>query len=160
MSTAADYRGRNFDLLAFQGVTPSGEVQLSQELFSPGNSGKICAGVQKLAQAWLVEFLQDAGSVQFETDRGNDFIRKVTQGRYRTELEVIVGFKFAAIKAAAYLRSFETATTPNDERIQDVLLTGLTLSGDMVSLDIAILSMAGDTRTILLPIGVMPIFTG
>ena len=97
MTTAVDYLNRRFDVLALQGAQSRGEVLLNQSIFSTGNSGQICTGVQKLAQRWALEFLTIRGSMPFHmSERGSDFMTWLRHGRIRTEFDVTSYFNFAA----------------------------------------------------------------
>lgn len=158
MSTAADYIGRKFDLLAFRGATPNGEVQLNQSLFDAEIGGEVCTGVQKLAQRWALEFLTEKGSMGFHlTNRGSSFLSWMRQGRLRTEFDVQVFFNFAAQQVRTNLINEETATTPADERLRRADLIRLNLFDGTIQLYVHVINIEGSARRVILPISVTPI---
>lgn len=152
----SNYDNRVYDFLALQNVQASGEQLLGLELFTPTNSGQICAGVQKLAQRWLLEFLTENGSMPGRPDRGTRFMRLVRQGRLRTTPAIAAEFSFAAYEARINLQNEENATWPDDERLGDVRLTSLAFLPGYAKLYIQIVSRAGETRDVLLPISTLP----
>ena len=110
-----DYTGRKVDILALDGAFNDGVFPLTQSIYSP--SSKVCAGIQKLAQRWLIEFLTALGSIPYLADRGTDFIYKVRSGRIRTELDARLAFSFAKEKVALNLRREDVAGSfPDDEK--------------------------------------------
>ena len=151
------YIGRAFDYVAFGGAVAPGEAQLAQSLFGAASTGEIITGVQKLAQAWTIEFLTEIGTVPFQQTRGTRFMTNIRLGAFRTEYDVIIAFRFAAADAKKRLQNAETATTHNEERINDAILKGLALDEDFLSLNVLIESLAFTTREVILPIPVLPI---
>jgi hypothetical protein len=157
MSTAADYIGRRFDLLAFRGVNPRMEVQLSQSLFDAEIGGEVCTGVQKLAQRWALEFLTIRGSMGFHlASRGSDFLLWAKQGRLRTEFDVQAFFNFAAQQVRTNLVNEDRDDAPSDERLQRADLVRLALFDGTIQLYVHIINLDGDARRVILPISVTP----
>lgn len=155
MSTAADYAGRVFDLAMIHGMTESRAVRVDQSLF--GNSGEVCTGIQKLAQRWLLEFMTERQSMGFHlADRGSDFMRWLRRGNIRIEYDVRVYFNFAAQQVKTNLTSDETPTTPMDERLKQASLQSFTIGEGQLTLAINVISMAEDSRQIILPVSVLP----
>lgn len=156
MSEISDYADRKYDFLALQNVKAAGDQQLGLELFTAKNSGQICAGVQKLTQRWLLEFLTETGSMPGAPTRGTDFMRLVRQGRLRTTANITAQFNFAAYAARANLAKEEDDTWPDDERIGNVTLMSLAFLPGYAKLYIQILSRAGAARSVILPISTLP----
>lgn len=152
---AVDYVGRQFDILAFRGQTPRGEIELQQTLFDSAAAGEVCTGITKLAQRWLLEFLTVQGSIPFST-RGSDFMTWWRQGRLRTEYDVQAYFGFAAQQVQVQLRNEETSDMPADERLQSATLDRLQLQLDEIALNITITSLAGTARSVILPLTITP----
>lgn len=152
----ADYANRKYDVLALQrqGASRSGRQDLV--LYSEDNSGKICAGVQKLAQRWLLEFLTELGSMPGLPDRGCDFMTFVRQGTIKTQLNVTQTFHASNIRIRVTLQDEEYDGMPDDERLDDVELVSVGLLPGYMNLGISIRSLAGDSRDILLPISTLP----
>ena len=157
MTTALDYLNRKFDVLAFRGAEPRGEVQLNQSLFGADVGGEVCTGAQKLAQRWALEFLTVRGSMGFHlANRGSDFLRWARQGRLRTEYDVQAYFNFAAQQVRVNLLNEELESMHPEERLRRATLLRIALFGDSLELYVNITSLAGDTRQVILPIPLTP----
>lgn len=157
MTTALDYLNRKFDVLAFRGAEPRGEVQLNQSLFGADVGGEVCTGAQKLAQRWALEFLTVRGSMGFHlAARGSDFLRWARQGRLRTEYDVQAYFNFTAQQVRISLLNEETESMNPEERLRRATLLRIVLFGDSLELYVNITSLAGDTRQVILPIPLTP----
>ena len=157
MTTAVDYLNRRFDVLALQGAKSQGEVLLTQSLFSQANGGQVCTGAQKLAQRWALEFLTIRGSMPFHlSERGSDFMAWVRQGRIRSEFDVRAYFNFAAQQVRTNLVNEETEDMNPEERLRLATLIQIALFEDSLALYVNIVSLAGDTRQVILPISITP----
>lgn len=153
MSTIADYQGRKFDILAFQ---PSKyTTELDQALAADNSGGLICTGIQKLAQRWVLEFLTPTDSMPYKIGRGCSFMANVRSGKLRNNVDVVSFFSAAAAEVGVNLINEDAVSDPSDERYADVTLDGFSLSGDgKLVLEITLLSVAGTTRQVILPINV------
>lgn len=152
----ADYLNRRYDFLALQNVKAAGDNQLDLTLFTKDGEGQICVGVQKLAQRWLLEFLTERGSMPGLPNRGSDFMTLVRQGRLRTEAAIAAAFNFAAYDVRVALAKEEDATWPPDERINDATLLALAFLPSYANMRVEISSLAGTTRSIILPVTTLP----
>ncbi len=159
MSGLEQYLGRTFDVMAFQGVTTRREAKLSQELFDTEAAGRICTGIQKLVQRFLLELLTRRGSMTFLPDRGCDFLTQAARG-FRTEMDVSVEFALAIVDISRNLQAEETDEWPDDERFADAELTGILLSSSQLSLSIRLTSRAGTSRTFIAPVAALPMAIG
>lgn len=155
MTTILDYTGRTYDVSAFQGVQPIGDVPLEQSLWDAGSGGAICTGIQKLAQWFVIEVLLERASMPYDPDRGNDFLHGFTSGAYRTETDIMVGFGLAAGAVQARALLVETADTPADERFAAASLTSVQIQEGGAVLHVRLTSRAGAARAIILPIPVI-----
>lgn len=152
----ADYAGRRIDILAFQGQTEHGEQLLDQILFGEGNSGQICTGILKLCQRWLIEFMTEQGTLRYLPDRGCLFMRELRRGTLRTESAVTASFRFSELVVRQNLQGEETDEMPDDERLANADLTRLVISPERMDLYIAITSLAGASRKLILPTSTLP----
>ena len=152
----ADYANRKYDFLAFQNVNTARESKLGLELYNEDTAGKLCVGIQKLAQRWALEFLTEKGSMPGLPNRGSDFMTLVRQGKLRTQLDVAQSFYAAAIRVRATLRAEEYDGMPDDERFSDADLVSVAILPGYLNLRVMIISNAGDERAIILPIETMP----
>jgi hypothetical protein len=151
-----DYANRKYDYLALRNVQPIGEAQLQLELFNEKDSGQIAVGVQKLAQRWLLEFLTDRGSMPGLPTRGTNFMRSVTSGNARNASDLRVLFDLAVFDAGVNLRDEEDDTWPADERFSGAALVGVSFTPGYANLRITVVSAAGASRGIILPISTLP----
>lgn len=155
---AADYVGRQFDILAFQGAAPVGDVLLQQTMFSTADAGQVCTGVQKLAQRWLLHFLTERGSMPFNSEDGTSFLTDAKRGIWQTEQDVQESFDFAAADVALYMTREENDTMHPEDRFAGSELLALAILPDRsVSLTIQINSQAGTSRKVILPVPFSPI---
>jgi hypothetical protein len=152
----ADFANRKYDFLALQRSDDSRNSRLDLVLYSDDNPGKICAGPQKLAQRWLLEFLTEKGSLIGLPDRGCDFMRFVRQGTIKTQLNVTQTFNASNMRIRVTLQDEEYAGMPDDERLDDAELLSVGLLPGYMNLSIGITSRAGDAREILVPIATLP----
>lgn len=148
----AQYTGRQYDVLAFRGAKLSGPAQLLMSMFDSSTYGEICTGIQSLSQRWLLTFLTELGSMPFKPNAGTNFMRDLRRGRFRTEADVIDSFSFADLLVSEQLRAEETDSWPADERFGSAKLTAIAILGDTIALDITIVSRAGVTRTVVMPL--------
>lgn len=116
MSTIADYVGRTIDVLAYDGAVARGEVQLEQTLALDGQSGKICTGIQKLGQRFLIELLTERTTMPFRPTRGTDFMYEARIGRFRTQIDVYTAMSRALVDLRRNLQAEESDSDPDDER--------------------------------------------
>ena len=154
MSVSVDYTGRTVDLLIFQGVEPTGK-QLIETGF--GESGYVCTGIQKVAQTWLSLFMTDIGSVLNQPTRGSGFFPAVRRGRIQVEADVPAEFKLASEQVRRTMELDTVGTDlPDDERLDDADLLEFQLFRNLshLRLKIRIRSLAGDSRTVFLPVPV------
>lgn len=150
MSSLADYTDRVYDVFAFHGVKDVGEAALTQEMLDV-EGGLICTGVQKLAQAFLITFLTEQGSIPYDPDEGTTFMIQLRRGELRTETDVQIAFSFAV---GQLLRLFSRdPAAAADETLTRVDLLRVTVSAGGVSLTVK-LTTADPQRQAILPIGI------
>ena len=155
MTTVEDYLGRTIDVMAFQGVQAGGLATLKQSFTNAPENGRVCTGVQKLAQRWVLEFLTVKGSMRYLPDRGTEFLTELRSGALRTELDVKAAFLRAMVDAKRNLQAEEALTDPDDERFDRADLIGVSIrAGGVVALTVDLYSLAGNTRQVILPLSV------
>jgi hypothetical protein len=152
----ADYANRKYDLLAFQNVNTLRESKLGLVLYEEDNPGKICVGIQKLAQRWALEFLTEQGSMPGLPDRGCAFMGLVRRGLLRTQLDVTQSFLDAALRIRVTLREEEYVGMPDDEKLDDVELESAAILPGYINLRVMITSLAGDERAVIMPVATLP----
>lgn len=152
----ADYATRKYDFLALQNPDALKERQLDMQLFSASTGGQICVGAQKLAQRWTLEFLTEIGSMPGRPTRGCNFMTRIRRGSIRTRLDVVQGFYAAALRIRTTLQAEEYANMPTDEKLADVELVAVTFLPGYLSLKVNVLSVAGTSRPLILPVETLP----
>ena len=163
-----DYAQRKYDYLALQNVKLKGDSLLGLELFNSQTSGKICTGIQKLAQRWLLEFLTERGTMPGFPDRGCNFMRIARQGGLRTRLNVETIFSSSDMLIRRNLLAEEYPGMPADERfgsamlLQAAVLPGFDVnqkSGTSIiylNMRVKITSAAGEEYTVIFPVETLP----
>ena len=146
-----DYIGRRADLLAFDDFRTKGDTLLTQALVSPDSTGAVIAGIEKLAQRFLLELLTEYGTTAGIPDRGCQFMRDARQGRWRTPADVRRSFSSSMLQVRRSLVRDWVPSDPRDELFSEAEMLDVVVSGDFVSVRIALTSLAGETRVILYP---------
>jgi hypothetical protein len=152
--TVQQYQGRTVDYLAFDGAKPTGDTQLTQSLIQPGQTGALTTGIQKLVQRFLLELLTEAGSLDYQTNRGCFFITQIRAGMITTSSALFTAFNNAEVDVRNNMRNEDSFDDPDDERLQRASLISATLSGDTAFLNIRVLSVAGESREVIYPLRV------
>jgi len=151
-----DYAIRKYDFLSFQNVSANGDRKLGLALYSEDTSGRICVGIQKLAQRWALEFLTEVGSMPGLPTRGCDFMANIRRGELRTQKQVIWAFQSANLDVERNLKQEEYATMPTDEQFASATLTSVVFYPGYLELHVMIASVAGTARAAILPIETLP----
>lgn len=154
--TAVQYIGRKYDVMAYQGVELVGMRTLNPALADETQpSGTICCGIQKLLQDFLRRFATKKGTKPHDPTYGTEFMIELQQGYLRTEIDVQTAFSMAAGDVAAQFAATVEDDTPEDEQFADAILEGLELAFSSVALHIRVDSVAGTSRTTILPLAVV-----
>lgn len=152
----ADFANRKYDYLALQNVNTARDNKLGLVLYDEDNNGRICVGIQKLAQRWTLEFLTERGSMPGLPARGTDFLTLVRQGRLRSQLDVTQNFYAANLRLRVTLQNEEYAGMPDDERFDTAELLSVTILPGYLNMRVMITSIAGDERAVILPVATLP----
>lgn len=154
---STDYTGRTVDYLIFQGVEETGKQPIETGF---GEGGYLCTGIQKVAQSWTVLFMTDRGSVLNKPTRGSSFLPAVRQGRIQVDADVRSQFAAAAdqVRRTMELDAVKSnVVLSDDERLDNASLESFTLDkgASYLYLKIRITSLAGDSRTVFLPVPIV-----
>lgn len=140
------YFKRTNDVAILHGVTPglgkAVRVNLSED--------EICTGVQKLAQAVMIELFTEKGSDPFDVSRGTTFMLDAKRGRLINDTEAAIRFYQAATDILTRFRASEN-TEPDDEKLRSLDLLGISFAGDRLTLSVKI-TTADPARQVILPI--------
>jgi hypothetical protein len=151
-----DFTGRTVDLFIFQGVEETGNQAITTGW---GIAGELCTGVQKIAQSWAMLFLTRRGSVYQDPLRGSDFLLAARSGRIQVDEDIPAEFGIASaqVQRTMDLDSADADPTPEDDEIlvrAELLDYDLDQNSSLLRLKVRLHSLAGDARTIFLPIPV------
>ena len=150
---SVDYTGRSVDLLIFQGVAELGKNEIVPAW---GDVGYLCTGVQKVVQTWTVLFLTERSTVLNDPGRGTDFLQAVRSGRIQVEEDVPAEFSMAADRISRLMDqdAANAGDLPDDERLDFAALLEYRIDrlASYLYLKIRILTIAGEERTIFLPV--------
>lgn len=155
-TTYLDYAGRVTDVAAFRGQRETGDVLLDQSLADDASDGEVCTGAQMTAQAWLVEFMTEEGSVAGAPDVGCGFMAAARRGDLRTELDVYQQFGLSASKVRRRMGATDRPDAPADEQFSDAVLQAVAIAPGAVSLTVAVATKAGTSRKVILPLPLTP----
>ena len=150
---STDYTDRSVDLLILQGVAETGKNQVDPAW---GDVGYLCTGIQKVVQTWLVLFLTERGTVLNEPERGTEFLQAIRSGRIQVEEDIPAEFSMAADRISRTMDqdAADVGDLPDDERLDTAELSEYSLDrlASYLYLKILIRSIAGEDRTIFLPV--------
>jgi len=147
----SDYVDRKLDLLVMQ-AEPSATGKSSVGL-SLGTSGMVAAGIQKVAQEWLIAFLTVRGSVKSDPTYGTTFLTKVQPTNKNDTNKISNEFQAAQEQIMDWRSSMNVDTgRPTDEQLKSAELISLSESGGDIALTVRIDTLAGESRTYVTPI--------
>jgi len=113
-----------------------------------GIEGGVVTGLLKIAQRWAVLFATELGSKKFQPERGCDFPRQLRNGELGSEAAVRSAFSISSQQVFDQLVQGESP----DEQLEGVTLTGVSSTGNNLSLTVRFLTLAGESREAMLPI--------
>lgn len=145
---------KTYDIAAF---APSGSSAKpdSQLLWTETGQGLVVTGIVKLSQRFLLELLTVRGSMPYAPTRGSVLLNRAREGRIRSEIDAHTYFQYAAGQVRSTLLSEETADDPANERYDSVEILSVSFAAGWVSYNIKLLSLAGEARTLTLPLAVI-----
>jgi len=151
--TVAQYQDRTVDMQAWSVDSTDGVM------VDASTSGTICTGILKLAQRFMITFLNEVDSIVYnywgkEIEQGTRFMLALRSGWIHTEADVYSEFAIAELQARQQLIAEETGSEPDDERYKSSMLSAVTLSDGKLQLTIVIQSQSESVQ-IIVPIPVM-----
>lgn len=158
INTSTDYTGRKVDLEIFQTENP---VAVSKQLdltMTTGDVSRKVAGIQKLAQRYLLTFFTAQGTVKFNVKYGSIFMPAVAGGLLQSRTAIVQYFSFANINVGQQLRfqdqSVEGLALPSDEKYAKSYLLDYAVDTSLSQLYLKVMleSLAGTTYTFILPV--------
>lgn len=154
-TTISDYLGRTVDVVAYDpGDKPEGLRQLQLQMASQEHGGKICSGIQKIGQRFMLRLLTPRGSMQHLPNEGCEFLLDARRGAWRGPSDVFSSFASASADILEAFMSEELDDDPDDEKLEDAELLAVTLDGDRATVSVRLTTLAGDARVFLQPLPV------
>lgn len=138
-----------YDILIFQGVKPTGEQQVTLTL---GNPGSFTTGVQKVAQSFTKLFLTEKGSIANDIEAGTAFLTSLRTGVIVDEVSLQSAFQAAVLDVLNYMSLNESASLPDDERLEAAELVSWDLRPGFLSIQVQITTYAGTSRVYTVPV--------
>jgi len=145
-----NYTGRDLDLLILQGFDPNKQTNVELSL----GSGLVCAGIQKVAQEFIILLLNGKGSNPWDPTRGTDFMSSIEKGLIYDETMLQAQFSFAVSDVFAYLEGKVGPEVPDDEILEDVELLEWDLRPGYISIKVKLTTAAGDSSVFLVPVSI------
>jgi len=146
------YAGRSVDILMFDDFRERGDTLVTQALVLPGQRGAVIAGIEKLAQRFVIELLTEQGSVLGDPTRGCPFMTDANRNRWNSQQDVNSSFNLSLVLIQSRMVQDQLPTDPPDERLRSATLTEIIFTRDRVAITIEIQSVAGTDRVVLLPL--------
>lgn len=137
-----------YDVAAFQQATGD----YTQALITLNNNGVAISGTLKLAQRFILELMTEKGSIPYLPTRGTTFITEAKYGELITEVDVYSSFALALLDIATNLNDEELTTDPTDESFDTAQILNVIIGNESVSLNIKIISKAGTSQNIQIPL--------
>jgi hypothetical protein len=109
-------------------------------------------GAVKICQKFSSAFMTELGTVTYDPGYGSSFLIWLRNGAIRTDLDVVSYFNQSVSEVLNYLRSYETESTPDDERINTVVLDHFELNPPVLLLYVVLTTAAGNSVSIQLPV--------
>lgn len=149
MASAFD-DGRRVDVLVFH--SRSQDTRLDLQLRNEDEIGLVVTGMRKLAQNWILLFLHGAEETPFNEERGTYFVSEVRGGNVRTDDDLVGAFYRAELRVRRQLASTADAADHSDELLDRAELEEASVDVAVISLRVNLVSLAGETREIIVPV--------
>ena len=146
-TTSTNYTGRTIDILMMSNANFKDLVNIDMSLNDP----KITTGIQKAAQRFLSMLLTASTSSLMPT-AGSTFITRILQGTISNEEEAGLLFSQSASNIITYLDNKTGTSVPRDERIASATLENISITGDTLSIEVTLTSLAGTGLTLFIPV--------
>lgn len=151
-----DYSERSKDILILQDVSPDKKTTQPVTLRF-GSPSSFCAGIQKVAQRYLVMFMTMLGSQRYYPTFGTEFLSKLTVGNL-ARIDFIHLFNFANARILNKFREYDEKNKVvfDDEKLESASLENIIIDNKTgsVKLRVKLLTKAGENASILIPLPV------
>lgn len=154
-----DYSGRTVDLLLLKTIldVPAINKRVNLDVSNVHGAPMIVTGVEKMVQRFAVCFLNAIGSTRFMPNHGTNIIPRVAGGFVYDISTLEAEAAEANMVARVQVKEGDIdMDTPDDERLVDSAVVGLSFSREKARAEISIklTTAAGDEFTYIIPVAV------
>lgn len=125
---------------------------LEQALFPNGRDSQTVGGPSKLGQRFVIHLLTIRGSIKHRPAVGCTFLSQLQTGPAKNEGDIFSAFALAMIGVRTSMQAEESPSDPDDERFKIAIPKLLTLKQGVLALTVEIISLAGKSTPLVLPI--------
>lgn len=142
------FTARPTDISVFSNVSTVSSIPVTLGF----GSGSGVQGPEKAAQFFTMFIMTDAGSVQFDSTFGSDFIEAMLKGNIKDSSTLKLAFNTAVVDVLNYVRA-NFSSWPDDERLVKIELLDYSFDTEnaKVTLRVGLTTAAGSTATVVLP---------
>lgn len=157
--TTSSYAGRTVDLLMLKTVldVPAINRRVEIDVSNAKDEPMIVSGIEKMVQRYALSFLNALGSTKFSPNHGTNIVPSVANGLvYNMSTLEAAAAEANLLAFRSVVSSDEGEDTPDDERLVDAEVDGMSFSREKSSVYVSIRleSAAGDSYVYVIPVGV------
>ena len=154
-----DYAGRTVDLLLLKTIlnVPVAGKRVELDVSNVSGEPMIVSGVEKMAQRYVIAFLNAMGSTKFRPDHGTDIVPRVATGLVYSIATLESAAAEANMLAARQLSMADAdEDTPDDERLVSSEVTNLEFIRERsrIRISVKLTTAAGDSYVYIIPVGI------
>ncbi len=154
-----DYSGRTVDLLLLKTVlnVPASNHRVDVDVSNVSGKPMIVTGVEKLAQRFLLTFVNAIGSTKFMDSFGTEIVPKVATGWIYNQATLDAAASAANLAARTQVAFADQGLdTPDDETLvnSEVLYARFSREKASVMISIKLTTAAGASYVYIIPVGV------
>ena len=154
-----DYSGRTVDLLLLKTIlnVPAVSQRVQVDVTDVAGEPMIVTGVEKLAQRFLLSFVNALGSTKFMENHGTDIVPDVAKGMIYNESTLQTAAATANLIARTQIiKGDDGLDTPDDETLVASDVIGLEFSREKskIKISIKLTTAAGTSYVYIIPVGV------
>ena len=154
-----DYSGRMVDLLVLKTIlnVPAVSQRVQVDVSDVYGEPMIVTGVEKLAQRFLLTFVNAIGSTKFMDELGTNLVPNVAKGLvYNDSTLETVASEANLMASREIMLADKGLDTPDDEKLvsSEVIGTEYSRSESRVKISVKLTTAAGTSYVYIIPVGV------
>ena len=119
--------------------------------------GTAVTGARKSYNQFIIRFLTELGSAEYDLDIGNEFLTNFKFGQICNDFQLVAFANTALAETTIQLASSATSDTPDDEIIASASLRKFAYNPPGVVLFIQLVTRAGDATVLQVPVTDVPL---